>query len=70
MSENKKLCPLCGKENNCGYEKGSDHFSCWCTTTEVPKELREQIPEELKGKACICYDCIMKYKKEHQIQPI
>ena len=68
MSENKKLCPLCGKPNHCGYEAGSDHFSCWCTTIDVPKELREQIPEELRGKACICRDCITKFKEEHQVK--
>lgn len=66
MKDDKKRCPLCGKENNCAYEKGSDHFSCWCTTIEVPKELRAQIPEELKGKACICRDCIIKFKEEHE----
>lgn len=66
MNADNKICPLCGKENGCGYEKGMDHFTCWCATIDVPKELREQVPDELKGKACICRDCINKFKEEHR----
>mgnify|MGYP002515051774 CR=1 FL=1 len=31
---------------------------------EVPKELRDQIPENLRGKACICKECVMNYKEK------
>ncbi len=65
MSVNKKICPLCGKENNCGYEKGLEHGICWCTTIKVPKELLAQVPEEVKGKACVCRDCIIAFKEKH-----
>ncbi len=65
MSVNKKICPLCGKENNCGYEKGLEHGTCWCTTIKVPKELLAQVPEEVKGKACVCRDCIIAFKEKH-----
>ena len=54
MKISKIICPLCGKANNCGYENGLSHSGCWCEKIEVPKELREMIPENLKGKACIC----------------
>ena len=63
MEVNKSICPICGKPNNCGYEKGLSHGSCWCEKIEVPKGLREQIPESLRGKACICKECVMNYKE-------
>ena len=48
MEVNKGICPICGKPNNCGYENGLSHEGCWCEKIEVPKELREQIPENLR----------------------
>jgi len=61
MKINKKICPICGKDNNCGYEKGLG--SCWCSNIEIPEELKLQVPNELKGKACICEDCVEEFKK-------
>ncbi len=31
---------------------------------EIPKGLLDLVPEEKKGKACICKSCIEKYKGE------
>ncbi len=55
------MCPLCGKQNRCAVVAGTDPFKCWCNTTKVPKELLDRVPEEQKGKACVCRDCIEKY---------
>ena len=51
MKVDKSICPICGNPNNCGYENGLTHEGCWCEKIKVPKELREQIPAELRGKA-------------------
>ena len=48
MEVNKSICPICGNPNNCGYENGLTHEGCWCEKIKVPKELREQIPAELR----------------------
>ena len=66
MEVKKGICPLCGRENNCSYAKGLFHEGCWCETTEVPMELRERIPEELRGKSCICKECVMEYKRSQE----
>jgi len=50
-------CPLCGATNECGVHSGD----CWCFHTKVPQELRDRIPAELKGKVCICRNCVEKY---------
>lgn len=63
MEVNKNICPICGKENNCAYQKGLAHENCWCKDIKVPKELIEKIPDNLKGKACICKACVMEYKE-------
>lgn len=62
MDVNKNICPICGNQNNCGYVNGLSHEGCWCEKVEVPKELRDKIPEHLKGKACICKACVMEFK--------
>ena len=65
MEINRSICRICGKPNNCAYENGLSHGSCWCEKVKVPKELMEQIPESLRGKACICKECIMNYKEKN-----
>ncbi|WP_337995055.1 cysteine-rich CWC family protein [Paenibacillus thermotolerans] len=53
-------CPLCNEGNDCNAGSGN----CWCFHIKVPMELRKQIPEELRGKACICRHCVEKFVKE------
>lgn len=49
-----RICPLCGKDNNCQHGQGT----CWCDTFKIPKHVMDLIPEDKKGKACICKSCI------------
>lgn len=51
---NERHCPLCNEVNHCGAENGD----CWCFHTEIPIELQERIPIELREKACICQKCV------------
>lgn len=53
-----KTCPLCGEPNNCQHGK-----ECWCTKVIVPDYIIKMIPEDKKGKACICKSCIEKHTK-------
>lgn len=57
-----KNCPICGQENGC--ESGSEN--CWCYYTDIPKEIFKLIPEDKRGKACICLDCVEKFKKDQE----
>ncbi|MCB1303260.1 MAG: cysteine-rich CWC family protein [Leptospiraceae bacterium] len=31
---------------------------CWCFAVSIPPELMEAIPDDQKGKACLCRECI------------
>lgn len=53
-------CPLCNEWNQCGIDSGD----CWCFHLKVPMELRERIPKELKGKACICQKCVESFRSK------
>lgn len=60
-------CPLCGADNSCGNLPSNRSGACWCTDSAIsfPEELLNSIPEELRGKACICKACALKYQKEN-----
>ena len=48
-------CPLCGEPNECGVAAGKS--TCWCWSAEVPAEALARVPEELRGKICVCEKC-------------
>jgi SAM-dependent methyltransferase len=50
-----RICPLCGEANRCGVALGKG--VCWCFSTPVPHAVIEQIPEEYRGRACVCEPC-------------
>ena len=58
ISPAEKVCPLCGKPNLC--KAGSD-LRCWCFDTPVPKDLLATLPDEARGKSCICEECIVQW---------
>lgn len=56
-------CPICSQPNECGIkavqENGAD---CWCFREKFPEELLQQIPINIRGKACICKRCLFAYQ--------
>lgn len=46
-------------------ELGKDPKTCWCMTTSIPKGLLAQIPDEDRGKGCVCQECVIKYNSTH-----
>jgi hypothetical protein len=67
MEINRRVCPICGNDNDCAHEQGLPDGACWCSHIAVPKELMARIPDNLKGKACICRNCILDFRSMHQI---
>jgi len=57
-----KYCPICGEENKCKTGAG-EHGHCWCDIPEFPKGIFELVPEESRGKHCICLNCLNLYKE-------
>jgi hypothetical protein len=53
-----KVCPICGQDNNCQHGEGR----CWCQTVKFPKEILDLIPDDKKGKACVCKSCLEKFQ--------
>jgi hypothetical protein len=54
-----RICPICGQDNNCQHGQGR----CWCDTVKFPKYILDMIPDDKKGKACVCKSCLEKYQK-------
>ncbi|QGQ98080.1 hypothetical protein EHS13_25930 [Paenibacillus psychroresistens] len=57
-------CPICNKDSQCGVEAGQTIEACWCSKAVFPQEIFDQIPLDLKGKACICKACLDKFKQQ------
>lgn len=38
---------------------------CWCHTANFPPGIFELIPEEARGKQCICQTCLNQYLAEN-----
>ena len=55
------VCPLCGVANQCAIEiakaTGKPLERCWCVDAVFMPEVLKALPEEAKGKACICAKC-------------
>lgn len=37
--------------------------TCWCNAVKIPEQLLMLLPEESRGKACICLSCIQSFKE-------
>lgn len=46
MEKAEKICPLCGKDNNCQHGQAE----CWCTKVKIPKHVLNLVPEYKKIK--------------------
>ncbi|MFD1956310.1 cysteine-rich CWC family protein [Paenibacillus thailandensis] len=56
-------CPLCGQSGRCGNPEARPDAACWCYTAGFPKEIFSLIPDEKRGQACICPDCLAAFKR-------
>ena len=60
------ICPLCGSTHMCAMEvakaAGRPLERCWCVDAVFTSEVLQALPEDAKGKACICADCSSKFK--------
>ncbi|KOA19215.1 hypothetical protein CLHOM_23210 [Clostridium homopropionicum DSM 5847] len=59
LKKSESICPICGQDNNCKHGQGG----CWCDTVKIQKYVLDLVPEDKRGKACICKSCIEKYQK-------
>ena len=67
---NEKICPICGKANQCNEKPMVDGIileKCWCAYETFPKELINQVPEEKQKKACICINCLHQFKQNNKL---
>jgi len=55
------LCPLCGEQNRCAMEvareTGEPQAPCWCMAADFRNAPLAAVPQETRGKACICARC-------------
>jgi hypothetical protein len=57
-------CPLCGQPNDCQLCTVDAYKGpCWCFQVKIPDELIAQVPADLRNKACICRNCVMKFHR-------
>ena len=54
-------CPLCGESNRCAMEiereTGQAQSPCWCMQVDFSNAPLAQLPESMRGLACICARC-------------
>jgi len=50
-------CPICGGNNHCAMAASPAAKDCWCRAIEIDPALLEALPEESRGKACLCANC-------------
>ena len=59
------VCPLCGAANDCAVAaSGNFNTPCWCRDVVFTAELLGTVPEEMKGRACICRSCAEAARRE------
>jgi prepilin-type processing-associated H-X9-DG protein/prepilin-type N-terminal cleavage/methylation domain-containing protein len=58
-------CPLCGGANECRLCSPAPYKGrCWCAQEDISNELIARVPENLRNRACICKNCIEKFRRE------
>lgn len=61
---NDQVCPICQQLNQCVISRGQGSINdCWCMHLEekIPDELLNMVPADLRGKACVCENCLQRY---------
>ena len=62
---NPNECPLCGGANQCQLCSPASYKGlCWCARVEMPGELLARVPENFRDRACICQQCVEKFRRE------
>jgi prepilin-type N-terminal cleavage/methylation domain-containing protein/prepilin-type processing-associated H-X9-DG protein len=62
---NPNECPLCGEANECQLcSPAAYKGSCWCARVEIPCELLARVPDNFRNRACVCRNCVEKFKRE------
>jgi hypothetical protein len=52
------LCPACGGANACAVAAtGRFDTPCWCSSVVIDPAVIEKLPEQQRGKACLCARC-------------
>jgi nickel-dependent lactate racemase len=61
----KKICPICGAENNCATANGTDPYKCWCIEIKIPEEVLEELTKAKTRETggCFCKSCVEKFMK-------
>jgi hypothetical protein len=49
------VCPLCGGPNECGA--AANQATCWCFTVVIPGHVVARVPDDQRGRACVCARC-------------
>ena len=56
-------CPICGRPNECAAAApGSFEDPCWCLAAQFASDVLAKIPDNKRGKACVCRFCVGKGK--------
>lgn len=50
-------CAICGKPNDCALASGREITECWCATAAIGPEALMRVPEEKRGRVCLCPEC-------------
>ena len=53
-----QLCPACGFSNRCTLaDPRTADQPCWCFSVNIGPARLEELPTELRDKACLCPRC-------------
>ncbi len=64
-------CPLCGEPNRCvmaSVAPGEAPPECWCRAEPFPPDLLASVPEQFRGRACICQRCLRRAREAAQAE--
>jgi hypothetical protein len=61
MQIDPNYCPICREPNSCAMEiartSGNKPEHCWCFDADFSADIMARVPDEAKGRACICQKC-------------
>jgi RNA-binding protein len=66
MKLDQKRCPLCAGDNQCVIAQSNEAGNienCWCYQSSIDPETLRKIPEQARGKSCVCPGCAGKSQR-------